>query len=96
MTGPLDLYTVGAAAIGALALALRGNMLKPEVKPWSSSRLASLVVIGLSIVMAGEAIDVWVHGGATQREALLVTAVAISSVVMLANLWQQRHPQGVR
>lgn len=87
----LDAYTVAVACIGALALALRGNMLKPEVKPWSSSRAASLVTILLSIVMAGEAIDIWVHGGATQREAWLVTAVAISSVVMLANLWAQRQ-----
>lgn len=87
----LDAYTVAVACVGAFALALRGNMLKPEVKPWSSSRAASVVTILLSIVMAGEAIDIWVHGGATQREAWLVTAVAISSVVMLVNLWVQRQ-----
>ncbi len=89
MSTPLDLYTVVTAGAGFLALALRGNMLKPEVKPWSSSRIASVVVISLSIVMAGVGIDVWIHGGATPREAWIVTAVMMSASAMLANLWAQ-------
>lgn len=88
----LDLYTAGVSAVGGLALALRGNMLKPEAKGWVSSRSASIVVIGLSVVMAVEAIQVWAHGGATPREASLTTAIAVSSVVMLAKLWRQRAP----
>lgn len=86
MTGVLDLVTVGAAAVAALALALRGNMLKPEARAWASSRTASLIVLGLSIVMAGEAIEVWNWGGATPREALVVTALAVASVSMLLHL----------
>lgn len=91
----LDVYTVGAAGVSFLALALRGNMLKPEVKPWSSSRAASLVILAFSLIMAGEAITVFNHGQATAREAMLVTAVAVVSLVMLVNLWAQRqgHPE---
>jgi hypothetical protein len=90
----LDLYTVGVAGAGGLSLALRGNMLKPEAKGWVSSQAASAVIMALSIVMAGEAIHVWGHGGVTPREAMLVTAITVSSVVMLANLWRQRQPAG--
>ena len=89
----LDAYTVAMACVGFLALALRGNMLKPEAKGWVSSRAASLVVMGLSIVMAGEGIDIYLHGGATPREAMLVSAVTISSLVMLVNLWGQRQAE---
>ncbi|PHY18480.1 hypothetical protein [Caulobacter sp. BP25] len=89
MSTPLDLYTVAAAGAGFLALALRGNMLKPEIKPWSSSRAASIVVLGLSVVMAGAGIDVWIHGGATPREAWIVTAVTAAASAMLTNLWAQ-------
>jgi len=86
MTGVLDLFTVGAAIAAALALALRGNMLKPEARAWASSRVASLIVLGLSIVMAGEAIEVWRHGEATPREAVVVAALAFASASMLLHL----------
>lgn len=90
---PLDLFTVTAAVVGGLALAVRGNMLKPEAKAWASSRIASLIVLGLSIVMAGEAIEVWGSGGATPREAVVVTAVAAAAIAMLVHLNAQgRRP----
>lgn len=89
---PLDLVTSGEAALAALALALRGNMLKPEAKGWASSRAASLTILGLSIIMAGVAIDAWNRGAATRREAVVVAAVAFSSVAMLLHLWRQRQP----
>lgn len=91
MNSALDLFTCGAAAVAALALALRGNMLKPEARAWASSRVASLVVLGLSIVMAGEAIEVWRNGGATPREAVVVTSLAVASVSMLLHLGRQRR-----
>lgn len=91
MNSALDLFTCGAATIAALALALRGNMLKPEARAWASSRVASLVVLGLSIVMAGEAIEVWRHGEATPREAVVVAAIAIASALMLLHLGGQRR-----
>lgn len=91
MTAPLDMVTSGEAALAALALALRGNMLKPEAKGWASSRAASLIILGLSITMAGVAIDVWGHGGASAREAVTMTAIALSSVAMLIHLWRQRQ-----
>lgn len=70
-------------------------MLKPEARAWASSRVASLIVLGLSIVMAGEAIEVWRHGQATPREALVVAAIAIASVAMLVHLGGQRRASGL-
>ncbi len=95
MTGVLDLFTCGAATLAALALALRGNMLKPEARAWASSRAASLIVLGLSIIMAGEAIEVWRHGEATPRGAVVVAAIAAASLLMLLHLGgQRRAPTG--
>lgn len=91
---PLDIVTLGNAAIAGLALALRGNMLKPEAKGWASSRTASLVVLALSIFMGGYAIDVWKSGGASEREVAISAAVALSSVFMLVHLWMQRRTPG--
>lgn len=88
---PLDLVTVVNAGIAALSLAMRGNMLKPEARGWASSRTASLSIMFLSVVMAGEAIDVYGRGGSTVREMGLVSAVAFSSVAMLVHLWMQRR-----
>jgi hypothetical protein len=88
---PLDLVTMVNAGAAALALALRGNMLKPEARAWASSRAASLIILGLSVTMAGVAIDIHGRRGATAREAAIVTAVAISSVAMLIHLWRQRR-----
>jgi hypothetical protein len=87
---PLDLVTILNAGIAGLALALRGNLLKPEAKAWASSRTASLVIMGLSVTMGGVAIDVAGRGGTTPREAAIVTAVALSAVAMLVHLWMQR------
>jgi uncharacterized membrane protein YczE len=91
MIAPLDLVTSGEAVVAALALALRGNMLQPEAKGWASSRAASLIILGLSITMAGAAIDVRQHGGATPREAVIYAAIAVSSLAMLIRLWRQRR-----
>jgi len=91
VTSVLDLFTCGAASVAALALALRGNMLKPEARAWATSRVASLTVLGLSIVMAGEAIEVRSSGGVTPREAVVVAAIAFASVLMLLHLGVQRR-----
>jgi hypothetical protein len=95
VTSILDYFTCAAATAAALALAVRGNMLKPEAKAWASSRAASLIVLGLSIVMAGEAIEVWRHGQATPREALVVAALAVASAAMLLHLGGQRRASGL-
>ena len=88
---PLDLVTMVNAGAAALALALRGNMLKPEARAWASSRAASLIIMGLSVTMAGVAIDIHGRRGATAREMAIVTAVAVSSIAMLIHLWRQRR-----
>lgn len=89
---PLDLLISGEAAVAALALAFRGNMLKPEARGWASSRAASLIILALSITMAGTAIDAWSRQAGTPREAVILAAVAASSVAMLIHLWRQRRP----
>lgn len=91
---PLDIATCVNAGIAGLALALRGNMLKPEARAWASSRTASLIIMGFSVTMGGVAVHVAGHGGSTPREAAVVTAVAISSVAMLVHLWAQRDAPG--
>lgn len=88
---PLDTATLINAVVAALALGLRGNMLKPEARGWASSRAASLIIMGLSVTMAGVAIDIHGRGGVTAREAAVITAVALSSVAMLIHLWRQRR-----
>lgn len=92
---PLDCATAVNAAIAGLTLGLRGNMLKPEARAWASSRPASLIIMGLSVTMGGVAIDAFGRGGATPRELAVVSAVAITSVLMLVHLWRQRQaPRG--
>jgi hypothetical protein len=88
----VDMATAVAAGVAFAALALRGNMLKPEARAWASSRAASLNIIALSVFFGGLAIDVCSRGGATPRELASTIAVAISSVGMLAHLWRQRSP----
>jgi hypothetical protein len=88
---PLDVATLINAVIAALALAMRGNMLKPEAKGWASSRTASLTILFLSVSMGAVAIDVYQRGGSTLRELGIVFVIASSSVVMLVHLWMQRR-----
>lgn len=87
----LDLVTMLNAAIAATTLALRANMLKPEARAWASSRPASLIIMGLSVTLGGYAIDVFNKGGASAREAALVTVLAMTSTLMLVHLWRQRR-----
>lgn len=89
---PLDLVVVIEGVISAAALGLRGNMLKPDMPGWSTSRTASLTLLFLSVVMACVAIDAWASGGATRREAAVCASVALTSVLMLVHLWRQRLP----
>lgn len=87
----LDYATALEAGLAALALAIRGNMLKPEAKGWVNSQTASLSLMGLSIVFAVVAIDVWRRGGASMREAVAYSAIAMASVGMLIHLARQHR-----
>lgn len=89
---PLDIATGVNAGVAFLALALRGNMLKPEARAWASSRPASLSIMFLSVFFGGLAIDVFGRGGATPRELAIVSAVAFAAWAMLIHLWRQRQP----
>lgn len=88
---PVDLITCGEAVLGAAALAVRGNMLKPEAKGWTTSRTASLITLGLSIFLVMIAMDVWNRGHATLREMMLCGAYALSSVGMTLHLLAQHQ-----
>lgn len=90
---PLDFVTVAFATMAAVALGLRGNMLKPEARAWTSSRTASLSILTMSIFMGGMAIDVHNRGDATPREAAFTAMMAITSVFMLLHLMTQRREE---
>lgn len=91
---PLDYVTGLEAALAALALAVRGNMLKPEAKGWVNSQTASLVIMALSILFALISIDVFRKGGASMREAVAYSGVAMGSVSLLIHLaMQHRGPE---
>ena len=90
----LDYVTGVEAGLAALSLAVRGNMLKPEAKGWVSSQTASLTIMALSIVFAVVAIDVFRRGGASMREAVAYSAVAMGSIGLLIHLaMQHRGPE---
>lgn len=88
----IDYATAMEAVIGAAALAVRGNMLKPEAKGWTTSRTASLITLGLSIFLVMIAMDVWNRGHATIREMMMCAAFALSSVGMMIHLLYQHEP----
>lgn len=93
----IDYVTGLEAGLAALALAIRGNMLKPEARGWVNSQTASLTIMGLSIVFAVVAIDVFRRGGASMREAVAYSGVAMGSVGMLIHLARQhRGPETSR
>lgn len=87
----LDYVTAFEAGLAAVALAFRGNMLKPETKGWATSQTASLIIMGLSIIFAAVCMDVWRRGGASMREAVAYSGVAMASVLMLVHLAKQHQ-----
>lgn len=82
-----DLWAAVAAAIAAGALALRANMLKPTQHTWAPAPWPVWAgLMGLAIALAMGSVTIGTGGHATPREAVIYTALAICSVVMVWNL----------
>lgn len=89
----VNLWATSAAFLAAAALAMRANMLKPDLKTWPQApRLVQRTLAGLGIVMGMAAVSIFVGRDATAREALVYTALALGGLIMLANLNAQRTP----
>jgi len=87
----LDLWTAVMSAVTCVCLGLRANMLKPGFSSWCSAPRVvwmSLLTLSLGAAITGLSI---VRGGtpATAREAIVMTALAASALVMLVNLYRQ-------
>lgn len=91
----VDGWAAAAAVIAAVALALRGELLKPERSAFFSGPMAVRLSITLvSILLGGRAVSIVKSGvHANAPEALVYSALAVSSLVLLVNLQCQR-PRG--
>ncbi len=86
----VDAWAALAAATAGAFLALRSNMLKPGFAAWcDASAPVRLSLFILSVIMGGAVVSIVRGGGATPREAVWYSALAVVSVVMFANLVAQ-------
>lgn len=86
----IDFWAVCTAAFASIFLAMRSNLLKPELTGFASAGTpVRLALFFLSVVLAGAVISIARAGHATAREATVYTALAISSGVLFANLRRQ-------
>ena len=86
----VDLWAMIAALVAAYSLAMRGEILKPEMKSYFSGPLVvRLSVTFTSIALGGRVISIWGGGSATAGEAAVYTVLAWSASVLLWNLQRQ-------
>ena len=86
----VDWWAVVALIIGAVALGLRGFMLKPSLSKWVSAPTAVWFwLLALAIVLGGAVWSILGGAHATGREATVYTVLAVCSTVMLVNLARQ-------
>jgi hypothetical protein len=83
----VDLWAAIAATVAASAVAMRAHMLRPRQRAWTH---APGVVWGsltwLAIVLGTRAYGLWCGAAASAGEAMVYTALAVSSAAMLWNL----------
>lgn len=95
---PLDLWAAVAASIGATSIAMRAFMLRPRQGAWAAA--PAPVWIGLSalgIVLGMAAASLWFgRDHANGREALVYSALAVSSVALIWNLNRNGRAEHVR
>lgn len=83
----VDVWAAVAAAVAAGALALRGNMLKPQIGSWAAApRMVRVGLSLLSIALGMAAVTLFGGGHATAREAMIYSVLAAVAVVMAWNL----------
>lgn len=92
---PLDLFAGVCSAAACVALGLRANLLKKEISGTFSAPWAVWASLWFLAAICG-ASAVSLLGGPgmkpAARAALIMAALAVSSVVMLVNLVLQRPP----
>lgn len=72
-------------------MGLRGFMLKPSLQKWvSAPTMVWFWLLVLSIACAHNVLSILGGAHALGREAAFYTALAVSSMVMLVNLYQQQ------
>ena len=87
----VDLWAMLAALVAAYSLAMRGEILKPEMRGYfSGPSIVRLSVTFTSIALGGRVISIWSGGHATAGEAAVYTVLAWSASVLLWNLQRQR------
>lgn len=88
----VDAWAAGSATIAALALGLRGELLRPERSTFFSGPAAvrgSIMLV--SIALAGRVVSIVKSAAhASAPEALVYSALAVASVILLGNLQRQR------
>lgn len=83
----IDLWALLASVAACAFLALRSQMLRPSFKTLHDApTLVWATLSGLAIVCAATAVSIWNGGHATAREAVLMTALALSSGALFWNL----------
>lgn len=88
----VDQWTLAAAVLASAALALRSNMLRPAFRHLvDAPTLVWLSLSLLSIACAGFAWTILGGFHALPRDAAVMSALAVSSVVLLLNLRHQLH-----
>lgn len=93
----VDVWALSAAIVAGVALGLRGCMLKPRLNTWPSGPNAVAVgLLLLSIAMGCAAVSILNGSHANAREALVYSALAGVSLVMLWNLNRQRADRAGR
>lgn len=97
MTGAAQVI-IAAGLVGGAAIWLRGAMLKPQATAWvTAPSIVSLTLSMLGILLLVMAIHLGKVGGKFTYDeamgwlAILASAIALTGVVLLINLWVQHR-----
>jgi hypothetical protein len=91
-----DLIAAAAALVAAISLGLRAYMLRPKFCSWyDAPARVWAALLGLSSVLFATFLHLMRHGGASEREAVILVGMAAAAVALLANLAQQGRAAAV-
>lgn len=86
----VDWWAMTVLAIAAVAVALRGYMLKPGMAKWVTAPTSVWFwLLMLAIVLAGNLLAIQGGSHATGREAVAYSVLAATAVAMLINVARQ-------
>ncbi len=88
-----DLIAAAAALVAAISLGLRAYMLRPKFCSWSDAPARVwMALLGLSFLLFAAFLHLMRHGGASEREAVILVGMATAAVALLSNLARQGRP----